>query len=253
MHYLSLLTIFKNETMNLKVWLDHYIFQGVEHFYLIDNGSEDNPMEILSDYIDRGLVTYEYMPKKWHQVQNYREMYSMYNIKSSTKWLIVCDLDEFIFGVNNKLSKVLKSKEEFREINLNWLMFGSDNLIEHPEDIRTSILHREPGIHPNTKYICQPSLYDDEREKLNVHFMTSAGDNDERLHGRVSENELIHLNHYPIQSLEYFQKVKATRGDVHNFYSENVRDMNYFYRYDKNANFKDETLKNIVENPPENY
>jgi len=253
MHYLSLLAIFKDETMNLKVWLDHYIFQGVNHFYLIDNGSNDNPMEILSDYIDRDLVTYEYMPKKWQQMQNYREIYSNYNIKDATKWLIVCDLDEFIFGVKNRLSTVLKSKEEFREVNVNWLMFGSDNLVNHPQDIRTSILHREQEIHGNTKYIFQPALYDDKREKLGVHSMTTAWSNDERLPGHVVENELIHLNHYAIQSLEYFQKVKITRGDVNNHYCENFRDMNYFHRYDKNANFKDETLKNIVENPPENY
>ena len=252
MYYLSLLAIFKNETMNLKVWLEHYIFQGVEHFYLIDNGSDDNPMEILSDYIDRGIVTYEYMPKKWHQAENYREMYNSSNIKNSTKWLIVCDLDEFIFGVHNKLSTVLKTKEEYREIIVNWLMFGSDNLNEHPEDIRTSILHREPGIHPNTKYIFQPALYKD-YEVIGVHQMITIWNIDENLSGRFVENELIHLNHYPIQSLEYFQKVKATRGDVSSYANDNIRDFNYFYNYDKNTPFKDEALKNIVENPPDNY
>ena len=51
MYYLTLMAIFKNETFNLKIWLDHYIWQGVQHFYLIDNGSTDNPLEILNDYI----------------------------------------------------------------------------------------------------------------------------------------------------------------------------------------------------------
>ena len=44
---ISLLAIFKNETMGLKLWIDHYIKQGVEKFYLIDNDSTDNPLAIL--------------------------------------------------------------------------------------------------------------------------------------------------------------------------------------------------------------
>ena len=42
MYYLSILAIFKNEAMNLKEWIEHYILNGVEHFYLINNGSTDN-------------------------------------------------------------------------------------------------------------------------------------------------------------------------------------------------------------------
>lgn len=41
-YFLTCLAIFKNEAMNLKEWLDHHLWQGVEHFYLINNGSEDD-------------------------------------------------------------------------------------------------------------------------------------------------------------------------------------------------------------------
>ena len=47
MFHTSCLSIFKNETMNLKLWIEHYLWQGIEHFYLIDNGSDDNPLSIL--------------------------------------------------------------------------------------------------------------------------------------------------------------------------------------------------------------
>ena len=56
MYYLSVLAIFKNETMNLKMWIDHYLWQGVEHFYLIDNGSTDKPLAILKEYIDNSEI-----------------------------------------------------------------------------------------------------------------------------------------------------------------------------------------------------
>ena len=66
-------------------------------------------------------------------------------------------------------------------------------------------------------------------------------------------NKLIRLNHYPIQSQEFFEKVKMTRGDVLNKNVDNIRDKNYFDSYNKNASFKDDILKNLIENPPLNY
>ena len=74
MYYLSVLAQFKNETMNLKLWLDHHLWQGVQHFFLIDNGSTDNPTRILQEYIDKGIVSYFYRPKLASQVENYRNI-----------------------------------------------------------------------------------------------------------------------------------------------------------------------------------
>ena len=55
---LSVLAIFKNETMNLKIWIEHYLWQGVEHFYLIDNNSDDEPLKILKEYIQLNSVVF---------------------------------------------------------------------------------------------------------------------------------------------------------------------------------------------------
>ena len=41
-YYLSIVAIFKNESWILKEWIEHYLNQGVDHFFLIDNGSTDN-------------------------------------------------------------------------------------------------------------------------------------------------------------------------------------------------------------------
>jgi hypothetical protein len=66
-------------------------------------------------------------------------------------------------------------------------------------------------------------------------------------------NKLIKLNHYPIQSLEFFQKVKMTRGSANVAKHDKIRDMDYFKRYDSGTDFKDDTLKNLIENPLPNY
>lgn len=52
-YYLSVGAIFKNEAHILEEWIQHYLAEGVDHFYLIDNGSTDNFMEILNRYTDK--------------------------------------------------------------------------------------------------------------------------------------------------------------------------------------------------------
>ena len=41
-YFLSVLSIFKNESHILEEWLNHYINEGVDHFYLLNNNSDDN-------------------------------------------------------------------------------------------------------------------------------------------------------------------------------------------------------------------
>jgi hypothetical protein len=75
MYYFSILAIFKNETMNLKEWIEHYLWQGAEHFYLIDNGSDDEPIKVLAPYIKMGKISYYYLPQKWKQLEYYRAVF----------------------------------------------------------------------------------------------------------------------------------------------------------------------------------
>ena len=250
MFHTSCLSIFKNETMNLKLWIEHYLWQGIEHFYLIDNGSDDNPLSILQEYIDNGIVTYYFLPKKHKQVEHYRYVFDTERLKEKTYWLIVCDLDEFFYGVDKKLTTKIKSLENYYDYILcNWLMFGSDGCIQHPTDIRTVITHRENTLNNNTKYIFKPSVIKNSSQ-IWIHTLISIP---KTIRLRIANN-LIRLNHYPIQSLEFFQKVKMTRGDVSGIISENVRDMNYFNSYDsKSKETNDETLKNLLLNPSIDY
>ena len=251
MYYLSVLSIFKNETMNLKMWLDHYLWQGVDHFYLIDNGSDDNPLDILKEYIDKNIVTYYYKPEKHKQVEHYRFVFDNAKLKNNTYWLIISDLDEFFYGTDKKLITNLKKLEFYNVIYCNWLMFGHENLQDHPTDIRTSIIHRENNIHENTKYIFKPNKIHNSSQVW-IHYLLDLNGNKMENHPKIKiENNLIKLNHYPIQSLEFFTKVKMTRGSADTI--DNIRNLTYFNNYNKNAIHKDTILKNLIENCPENY
>ena len=235
---LCLISIFKNETMILKTWIEHYIHQGVEHIYLIDNDSDDHPMEILKPYIDRGYVSYHFMPEKYQQMKHISAVIEKENLSNLTEWLIVCDLDEFFYSYPNNLSKTLDEFNEYDVIYSNWRMFGTDGFKEQPSNILKSILHREPNVNAHSKYIFKPKNI-----KLDDHSVHRLSRNDVK---EITENDKIILNHYPIQSEEYFKKVKMTRGDVNTPDSDKVRDMKYFHDYDQNKTIKDDVLAKIT-------
>jgi len=244
MEYLAVLATMKNETLNLDKWLKHYLWQGVTHFYLIDNDSTDNPKSILNDYIDKDIVTYEFLPEKHKQSYHYQLMFDKYNIREKFRWLIICVLDEFYFGVNQPLYKVLEEYEDYEVIVSNWLMFGHQNIIEHPHDIRTVFTLREPELNVNQKVIVDPGKIIDSKN-ISIHWLNEP-------HREIVVNDKIHLNHYAIQSYEFFTKVKMQRGDVNTELSDNVRTLEYFDKYNANCTFNDELLKNLVEHDYKN-
>ena len=243
MHYLSILAIMKNESMNLKLWVDHYIWQGVDHFYIIDNNSDDTSVQIIEDLINNGYpITLHKLFEQHKQVEHYKYVYDKENLQEKTKWLILADLDEFFYCNNSKISNELKHFEDYDYITSKWRMFGSNNNIEHPEDIRTSLTKRVEELSILGKYIFQTkNIYS---ESLNVHDLNDGYNN------KIVLSEIFRLNHYPIQSKEFFKKVKMTRGDVH--YEANVRDWDYFDAFNQNNNCEDNDLKNMILNNENN-
>jgi len=76
-YYLSLMSMFKNEAEIMKEWLDHHLGHGVDHFYLVDDNSDDNYGEILKPYIQKKLVTMFSAPPKslqYRQVATYNKV-----------------------------------------------------------------------------------------------------------------------------------------------------------------------------------
>ncbi len=224
MVYLSIMTMFKNEEMNMKVWLDHYRWQGVESFYMIDNGSEDDSSKIVLEYKeshpDINIYLYD-MPEKHAQLKNYKHIFDTEKLNENTNWLIICDLDEFFYTPTGTIYSNLSKYENYKVILCKWRMFGSNGYKNHPKDIRLALTTRVKDFHSLTKYIIQTKYIDS--NKINIHFI----DDMDESNIYIGDNDFP-LNHYPIQSEEFFRKVKMTRGDVSKMQYENVRDMNYF-------------------------
>ena len=95
-YFIGLLCIGKNEEMIIRDFIQHYIEQGVEHIYAIDNGSTDNTAAILKTYAATGYVSYYYMPEPGKQEQHYNAVLKS-NIQDECEWIMVNDFDEYVF------------------------------------------------------------------------------------------------------------------------------------------------------------
>lgn len=239
----GVLAIMKNESMILREWVDHYRWQGVDRIFLIDNGSEDDPRPILKDDITSGFVELFERPQRHRQKYHYREVFRTARIRSKVEWLVMADLDEFWFSPMGNLKKAIATVQaHFDLIYANWVMFGSSGLIEQPPSVRESFIYRwsQLGDHRNTKWICRTYRMVG-RHAIDLHKV--KGIDSRRV---VFDNDVFRLNHYPIQSLQFFQRVKMTRGSANTSKFDNIRDMEYFKAYDRPATVLDTQLADMV-------
>lgn len=227
---LGLLVQAKNEGMVIEEFIDHYLWQGVEKIYLIDNGSTDDMRKRIEPYVSLGKVEYFFRPQPYKQFEHYNEVYK--KVRNECKWVIVCDADEYIYNraadAEGGIRKYLEGLdyEKVGVIYVQWKMFGSSGWVEQPEGgIRKSFLWRAKDINAHTKAIVNTRWV----KEVNIH-VSDCDESKEVIHAP----EELALNHYAIMSREYFEKVKMSRGDATQEHLNNFRDWSYFERYDTN-------------------
>jgi len=258
-----IVAMFKNESHILAEWITHYISQGIDHFFMIDNNSNDNYIEILQPYITSGVVELFIDYRIAKQALCYND--HCFHRCKQYDWAIVCDLDEFIYARNgyrtikDYLYDINKMVPSTTRVNIPWKMFGSNgyNTMDkgHPSSIIQSFTKRENYdkdgnyLHMmfngnkkhtggkeivKTKELVRFGIHN--HETTNTHEISSKGLYTINGGGEISEHVLeesfLHMNHYIVQSKKWFTEVKITRGDVNNVY--NHRNENYFNRYDVN-------------------
>lgn len=243
---LAVLATMKNESTNLDEWMTHYFQVGADRIVLIDNGSTDDSLKRAEAWLKTGKVEVLSYPAQHRQLEHYWAAYRRF-VAGRHEWLLIADMDEFWFCPDGTTIAEKLADPNFDCIDViyaNWRMFGSSGLVRHPESIRIGFVHCAPRLdsHKNTKFICRASAL---RHSGNLGIHKVKGADSSRT---VSDNEAFHLNHYPIQSREFFQQVKMTRGDALSRMSDTVRDMEYFRRYDEPCILEDRTLSELVKN-----
>ena len=236
---LVVVAIFKNEAVAMREWLNHYVREGVDHFYMIDNGSTDNWQSEVEGF----PVTIYSDTEKAKQTEHYNN-YFLEEVKRNSQWVMVVDLDEFMYarkGYKTIPEYLDTIDNKFKQVSVLWKMFGSNGHIVQPKNIIQNFrsrLNYDNYVDNSFQYakcICR-SFY---LEKFEVHLHKIDGSTKDLITiNNISENTLnnspLHLNHYAIQSWEWFKNVKMTRGDVITSENNNVRNTKYFTKYDVN-------------------
>jgi hypothetical protein len=218
----GVLCIFKNEEMVIREWIEHYLWQGADYIILLNNGSTDNFREQLDGFDERVIVIDA--PEQHAQIKNYNSFGLPEVKKRNISMLAVVDVDEFLFSkdgssLKSSLMRIFSENPGVSQLSVNWTMFGSNDYNKQPNSVRLSFTKRAKDLHPNVKSI----LLVKEINSIDIHSHNMNGNT-------KNISDTIQLNHYAIQSKEYFEKVKMSRGAVDR--TDNVRNWEYFHRYD---------------------
>jgi hypothetical protein len=95
-HFLAIYAVFQNEAHILREWIDIHRREGVEHFFLLDHGSEDGWRDVIAADIAAGHVTVRSIPASGghdHARTVHAEM-----ALHAAEWVMVQDLDEFTYA-----------------------------------------------------------------------------------------------------------------------------------------------------------
>lgn len=232
MHSFVVCSVFKNEAHILDEWIQHYLFHGIDHLYLVNDFSNDNYMEIIEKYSDK--VTLFHNDIITNEVGRQIQIYNKYftGILSCTKWMAILDMDEFLYSpVELNIQNILKEYDEYSQIIVDWVHFGSNNHILQPNSVVEGFLM--------CAFRDKSKAYYSYKSIFKTEFLIEFG-----IHENLMDGPQIHLeempklivNHYNLQSLEFYMNVKSKRGDINNWFDHNKmkRDEDLFKQLDDN-------------------
>lgn len=254
-YYLSVGCVFRNESDSILEWIQHYIYHGVEHFYMIDDTSSDDSILKIHPYIEAGWITLFHGNNWPRHLGRQHEMYNHFILPylPETQWLLMVDLDEYLWSqVNIDLKMVIKQiSQTISQIQFYHTMFGSNGHISQPKNgIVQNFTKRTKEQPTNTGGIIKYIVNSDYKYKsLNIHYADPIENKYmEADYFRRFENPWFILNHYCCQSLDFWRDIKCTRGDG-DYYL--VRTMETFKHFDIN-DVEDRELANQNRDIPPN-
>jgi hypothetical protein len=224
MYKLSVGAIFKNESHGMKEWLDHYLYHGADHFYLVNDNSSDDFLPILQPYLDKQQVTL-FDGQFPYYLGRQRDMYNAFILPhlKETKWLLMVDMDEYVWSpkcVN--LLDLLNLCTRLGQIQIFDMLFGSNGHIEQPQSIVASFTKRQAEPRKFMKYFVNSDF---DFSSLNIHHATFADQKLENInYFQMLDQEDFIVNHYSCQSREFWNNVKCTRGDGDHYLVRTLED-----------------------------
>ena len=236
MHQLILCAVFKNESHILSEWIQHYLQRGIDHIYLINDNSTDNYLHILEPYQDKITLYHNDIITK--EVGRQIQIYDKYirPILSTSKWAMILDLDEFMYSPTHQtIKEIIESHSSYSQIKIDWLHFGSNGHEIQPISVVA-------GFTKRAIFACNHEYYS-HKTIFQTKFINDFGVHEHHVHGLTihlayddQRAPSLVINHYNLQSKDFYMNVKGTRGDINNWFDhiKRERDAQLFEKYDLN-------------------
>jgi hypothetical protein len=219
-HYLSICAIYRNEAVYLPEWLEFHRLVGVEHFFLYDNGSEDNHLDVLAPYLEEGVVTLHEWPAIDGQLPAYDDCLRWH--RHDSRWMAFIDVDEFLFSPTGRpVAELLPEYEAWPAVAVAWVMFGHAGHRTRPPGL---VIENYQGriamdhLTTNVKCIVDPTRATRfiSSHHLDYPYLTAVDENQFPVHGAKAlpgSSSRLRLNHYFYKSeQEYLAKCERWRA-----------------------------------------
>ena len=218
--YLAVCAIAKDEGPYFREWIEWHRRQGVDKFFIYDNGSTDETADVLRPYVEEGIVEHIPFPGKKMQLAAYD--HCLLHHRYDTRWIAFIDIDEFIVPLRDaSLREYLGRFEDFPAVEINWLVFGSGGREKKSaEPVMERFRCHSEGNHilnRHVKSIVNPRrVYNmigcHEAARIDGRAADSHGDPVRvSFRDREPQQDVIRINHYAVKSKEEFVE-KQRRG-----------------------------------------
>lgn len=247
--FFSVCAVFKNEAVNIHEWVSHYLLEGADHMFLVDNDSSDDFMPAIQQFIDQGQVTVMINQKRHAHLEILKNY--ILPILNATEWMLNVDLDEFIYARQGSTADVLRAVPcHVASVSVPWKIFGSAGHKQHPKGslVKHFVQRSSSTVGAGHKALFRSAV----TEGIHIHAADVTGDKLTLEVGEKCEGDdvcvqasregvmptpsFLQLNHYSIQSLQWFVNTKISRGDASSKDVDNVRNIDYFEKVDAESN-----------------
>ncbi len=231
-YFLALASVFQNEAPYMKEWIEYYAMLGVDRFYLYNNKSSDNYLEVLDPYIKNGLVVLIDWPMEndnlasWNRTQVLGFQNSLVRArKDGVKWLALLDLDEYLVPIRKDSIKDLlnfyeqEASPETGGICFMYVFFGTSGVKKIPANklmIETLTFNGDVAANNDPWLAWERGLY---KSIAKVDCALQVGSQHYFVYRSPYKNimplvENAQINHYWTKDEEFFYNVKVPRREV---------------------------------------
>lgn len=236
MYDLILCAVFKNESHILSEWIQHYLQRGVDHIYLINDHSTDDFLPIIERYRDKITLWYNDITSKdvGRQIQIYQKY--IQPILPTSKWAMILDLDEFLYSPTNQpFKEIIGMYSSYSQLKIEWLHFGSNGHELQPISVVAGFTKRSPLTRSSKYYSYKTIVQSTYLIEFGIHEHRVKGLTIHLAYDDENPPPLV-INHYNLQSRDFYINVKGRRGDINNWFDhiKLERDAQLFEQLDRN-------------------